>query len=259
MTILGPGSRDIVFWTDDGDRRSSEIDQFVERYDKMHRLVSEPDDETTLYVGAENWPMPIPIVERNGKWRFDAAMGRQEILYRRVGENEMSAAESLRALADAENDFYEQSGDSPGTREYAQRFTASDGKHDGLYWPDSKDADECPVGQYLAEANYDSPDHKPYDGYYFRILTAQGPKAPSGARNFIADGRMTGGFAFVAFPAAYRSSGLETFIVGSDGRVYEKDLGPMTEQAAKSMKVYNPDQAWMRVRRPSDDSIASPR
>jgi hypothetical protein len=259
MMILGPGSKDIVLWTDDEDMRKSEIDKFVERYDRMHRLVHEPDDETTLYVGAENWPMPIPIVERNGKWYFDAALGRQEILYRRVGENEMNAVESLHALADAENEYYEQSGDSGGTREYAERFTASDGKRDGLYWPGASESDECPIGQYLAQANYDRPDHKPYDGYYFRILTAQGPKAPGGARNFMADGKMTGGFAFVAFPAVYRSSGVATFIVGGGGRVYEKDLGPMTEQVVKSMKVYNPDQTWTRVRSLTDDGLASPR
>ena len=245
VVILGPGSKDVVVWTDDPKLRGADMDEFVHKYEQMHRLVREPDQETTLYVGAENWPLPIPIVERNGKWYFDSGLGRQEILFRRIGENEMSAIESLRSLVDAENEYYEQTG---GTRQYAERFTATSGTHDGLYWPDAKGSEDCPIGPYLAQANYDGADRKPLHGYYFRVLKEQGPKAVGGARNFVVDGKMTGGFAFLAFPAEYRSSGVQTFIVGSAGNVYEKDLGPMTEQLAKSLKVYNPDATWSKVR-----------
>ena len=253
VVILGPSSRELVEWIDDPTMRSSDIDLFVQKYDQMHRLVHEPDDETTLYVGAENWPLPIPIVEKNGGWYFDSAMGKREITFRRIGENEMDATESLHALVDAENDYYTQTADSSGMREYAARFSSSDGKHDGLYWPqgsNSANSEECPLGPYMAQASYDHPNRKPLHGYYFRLLTEQGPKARGGARSYIADGKLTEGFAFVAFPAEYRSSGIETFVVNDSGVVYEKDLGPMTAQIAASMKAYNPDSTWVRVRRP---------
>jgi len=249
VLILGPGSENIIEWTDDPTMRNSDVDLFVQKYDQMHRLVHEPDDETTLYVGAENWPLPIPIVRQNGTWYFDSALGKREIMFRRIGENEFDAVESLHALVDAENDYYAQMSDSSGMHAYAARLASSDGKHDGLYWADSRGPDECPLGPYMAQASYDRPDRKPLHGYYFRTLSEQGPKAPGGARSYMADGKMTGGFAFVAFPAEYRSSGVETFIVSESGIVYEKDLGPMTEQTAKAMRVYNPDSTWVRVRR----------
>lgn len=251
--ILGPSSKEMVEWIDDPTMRNSDIDLFVQKYGQMHRLVHEPDDETTLYVGAENWPLPIPIVEKNSAWYFDSAMGKREIMFRRIGENEMDAAESLHALVDAENDYYTQMADSSGMHEYAARLSSSDGKRDGLYWPqgsNSADSEECPLGPYMAQASYDHPNRKPLHGYYFRLLTEQGPKARGGARSYIADGKLAGGFAFVAFPAEYRSSGIETFIVSDSGVVYEKDLGPMTAQVAASMKAYNPDSTWVRVRRP---------
>lgn len=253
VVILGPGSKEMVEWIDDPTMRNSDIDLFVQKYGQMHRLVHEPDDETTLYVGAENWPLPIPIVEKNGAWYFDSAMGKREIMFRRIGKNEMDAAESLHALVDAENDYYTQMADSSGMHEYAARLSSSDGKHDGLYWPQGSNAagsEECPLGPYMAKASYDDPNRKPLHGYYFRLLTEQGPKARGGARSYITDGKLAGGFAFVAFPAEYRSSGVETFIVNDSGIVYEKDLGPMTAQVAASMKAYNPDATWVRVRRP---------
>ena len=250
LVILGPDAKDVVIWTDNPEDRKADTDLFVEKYGQMHRLVKEPDNETTLYVGAENWPLPIPLIEKNGSWYFDSGLGRREILYRRIGENELETVDNLRAMVDAENEYYSQTGDPDGAHEYARRFNSTEGQRDGLYWRESngsKDPDESPVGPYLAQASYDRSDRKPLRGYYFRILTEQGPKAVGGARKYIVDAKMTGGFAFVAFPAEYRTSGVMTFIVDQDGVVYEKDLGPMTAQFAKTMTAYNPDSTWAKV------------
>jgi Protein of unknown function (DUF2950) len=243
LVILGPGARDIVMWTDNADDRKADADVFAKKYDEMHRLVKEPDNETTLYVGAENWPLPIPLVEQNGAWYFDADLGRQEILYRRIGENEMNTIDTLRALSMAEHQYYDSAGSGS---EYSPRFASEAGKHDGLYWPDSNE-DESPIGPYLAQADYSQTGRKPLHGYYYRMLTEQGPMGPGGAQKYLADGKMTGGFAFVAFPAAYRSSGVKAFIVCQNGMVYEKDLGRSTTSIASTMTAFNPDQSWTRV------------
>jgi hypothetical protein len=252
LAILGPDARDIVVWTDVSADRNAQDDQFAKKYEQMHRLVKEPDDETALYVGAENWPLPIPMVERDGSWYFDCSLGRREILYRRIGENEMNTIDTLRGIFDAENQYYANSAQA-GTNaveEYAQHFTGNQGQHDGLFSPASgSDNDSNAIGPYLAQASYDRSDREPFHGYFFRILTAQGPHAHGGARNYIVNGKMTGGFAIVAFPAAYRSSGVKTFIVSQDGRILEKDLGPRTTQLAAAMKSYDPDGTWTRVRR----------
>ncbi len=246
LLILGPDARDIVMWTPDPDARKSDADMFVQKYGEMHRLVREPDDETTLYIGAENWPLPLPLVEKNGNWSFDAGLGRREILYRRIGRNESQTVDVLHALVDAENDYYSQAEVTDGVHEYARKFNSDTGKRDGLFWQGSSEPDQTPIGPYLAEAAYSRSNHKPLHGYFFRILTAQGPRARGGARNYIVDDKMTGGFAFVAFPAEYRSSGVMTFIVNQNDIVYEKDLGPMTAQIAKAMSAYNPDSTWVR-------------
>lgn len=250
LAILGPDTRDIVVWTDNSVDRNAEDDQFAEKYEQMHRLVKEPDNETTLYVGAENWPLPIPIVERDGAWYFDCSLGRREILYRRIGENEMSTIDALRGTIDAENQYYANSAEAGASvvEEYAQHFICSQGQHDGLFSRGSGSEDGNAIGPYLAQASYDRSDREPFHGYFFRILTAQGPHAHGGARNYIVNGKMTGGFAVVAFPAAYRSSGVKTFMVSQDGRIFEKDLGPRTTQLASAMKNYDPDGTWTRVR-----------
>lgn len=249
LIILGADARDIVVWTDNSADRNAQDDQFAKKYEQMHRLVKEPDKETTLYVGAENWPLPIPIVERDGAWYFDCVLGRREIMYRRIGENEMNTIDTLRGTVDAENQYYADSAEGANTAgEYAQHFTCSKDKHDGLFSAASSDDESNAIGAYLAQASYDRSDREPFHGYYFQILTAQGPHAHGGAHNYIVDGKMTGGFAVVAFPAAYRSSGVKTFIVSQDGRIFAKDLGPKTVQLAAAMKSYDPDTTWMRVR-----------
>ncbi len=211
----------------------------------MHRLVKEPDGETTLYVGAGNWPLPIPIVEFRGSWYFDAALGRQEILYRRIGQNEVEAIDALHGIVDAQKEYYAQDPPRDGGHEYAAHFDSVQGSRNGLYW--SSTNNDSPLGPYLARAGYDRSDRMPLHGYFYRILTAQGPGAPGGAKSYLANGKMTGGFAVVAFPAQYRVSGVKTFIVDQNGVVYERDLGAMTTEIASAMKDYNPTPAWRKV------------
>ena len=243
LAILGPGARDIVIWSDNEADRYAQDDIFAKKYEQMHRFVSEPDNETTVYVGAENWPLPIPLVQHNGSWSFDSNLGRREILFRRIGENEMDAMDALYGIISAENQFNSETG------EYAQHLNCSQGQHDGLFSSDNgSDMDKNPLGPYLAEASYTRSDRMPFHGYYFLILTAQGPHAHGGARNYVVDGKMTGGFAIVAFPAAYRSSGVKTFIVNHYGMIYEKDLGPRTTAIASAIKAYDQDSSWDRVR-----------
>jgi hypothetical protein len=243
LAILGPSSRDIVIWTDDTDERHAQDDNFAKKYQQMHRLVQEPDNETTLYVGAENWPLPIPIVNHNGAWYFDSNLGRREIFYRRIGENEMDAIDALHGIIAAENQFDADSG------EYARHLNCSQDQHDGLFSPaNGTDEDKNPIGPYLAGASCMRSDRIPFHGYFFLILTAQGPHAHGGAHSYIVNEKMTGGFAVVAFPAVYRSSGVKTFIVNQNGMIHEKDLGPKTNEIASKMKAYDPDSTWARVR-----------
>jgi hypothetical protein len=243
IAILGSGARDIVIWTDDQSERYAQDDVFAKKYEQMHRFVAEPDNETTLYVGAENWPLPLPLIERNGVWFFGSDLGRKEILFRRIGENEMDAMEALRGIIAAENQY------NADTGEYAQHLYCSTGLHDGLFSPENgNDKGKNPLGRYLAEASCTRSDRVPFHGYYFLLLTAQGPHTHGGALSYIVNGKMTGGFAVVAFPAVYRSSGVKTFIVNQYGMIYEKDLGPKTYEIATAMKAYDPDASWARVR-----------
>jgi Protein of unknown function (DUF2950) len=245
LEILGPDAKRIVSSGDDTEDANNRAN-FVERYQDMHRLVKEPDGTITLYVGAENWPMPIPLA-RNGKsWYFDTAAGKKEILYRRIGKNEMSSIRVCQELVAAEKEY------SAQHHEYAQRIFSDDGQQDGLYWKAAGGQPQSPVGPLVASAvaegyaenRASSP--TPYRGYYFHILKAQGTKAPGGAKSYIVNGKMTQGFAFIAYPAEYRSSGVMTFIVSQQGIVYQKDLGSNTATLAKAIKDYNPDSSWQK-------------
>jgi hypothetical protein len=205
LAILGPDAGDIVIWTENPADRAAEDDQFARKYEQMRRPLKEPDDETKLYVGAENWPLRIPIVERDGSWYFDCSLGRREISYRRIGENEMNTIDALRGAFDAENQYYANLAEvgANTVEEYAQHLTCSQGQHCGPFSSVSgSDDDSNAIGPYLAQASYDRSDREPFHGYFFRVLTAQGPHAHGGARKYIVDGKMTGGFAIVAFPAA---------------------------------------------------------
>jgi hypothetical protein len=252
LNILGPEGKEIISSGDPVEDKTNRA-EFVKRYQQMHRLVIEPDGTTTLYIGAENWPTPIPLVHKGGAWYFDTPAGKQEILYRRVGRNELAVIQVCRELVDAEKEYYAQPHDGSSSRQYAQKFFSDPNKHNGLYWEPLPGEAESPIGPLLASAAAEGypqdPNHElqPFQGYYFRLLTGQGANAPGGARKFIVDGKMTGGFAFLAFPAEYRSSGVMTFMVAQDGIVYEKDLGPHTADIAKNMTRYERDSGWCKA------------
>lgn len=247
LEILGPDAKQIVSSGDDVEDAQNRAN-FAQRYQEMHRLVKEPDGTTTLYTGAENWPMTIPLVNKGNLWYFDTVAGKKEILYRRVGRNEMSTIHVCQQLAAAEKEYY-----SAHNNEYAQKFLSDEGQQDGLYWKAAEGQPQSPIGPLVAQAvaagyppTHDGSPAIPYRGYYYRMLTQQGANAPGGAKSYLANGKMTGGFAFVAYPAEYRSSGVMTFIVGTDGVVYRKDLGPNTATIAKAMKSFNPDSTWKK-------------
>jgi hypothetical protein len=198
-------------------------------------------------VGAENWPFPIPLVNNRGSWYFDTDAGKDEILFRRIGENELAAMDACSALVNAQKQYFARPSGAL-SRQFAQKLVSDEGRHDGLYWHGAYDEFDSPISPLIAsaqaKASIDGFDPVPFRGYFFRILTSQGPHAPGGAKNYVVDGKMTGGFAFVAYPAEYRSSGVMTFIVDESGTIYEKDLGPDTTKVAQAMTAYDPDSTW---------------
>ena len=251
LQILGPAAKEIVSSGDQEEDRKSQ-QQFAEKYQEMHRLAREPDGTIVLYVGAENWPTPIPLVKKGNQWYFDTSAGKREILFRRIGRNELATIAVCRALVDAQKEYYAEHHDGDPVMQYAPRFISDDGKHNGLYWKISSGEPESPVGPLLTLASReeyaketDRP--KPFHGYYYRILTGQGPHAPLGVKKYLISGKMTGGFAFVAYPAEYRDSGVMTFIVSQDGIVYQKDLGPNTVSRSRTLSLYDPDATWSVV------------
>lgn len=255
LDILGPDGKQIVSSGDETEDANSRAN-FVKRYQEMHRLVKEPDGTTTLYIGAHNWPAPIPLVNKGNGWYFDAEAGKKEILFRRIGRNEMSTIRVCQELVAAQKEYSTQHG------EYAQKIYSDEGQHNGLYWKSANAETQSPVGPLVAAAvtdayasNRESPS-TPYRGYYYHILTRQGKNSPGGAKSYIVSGKMAGGFAFVAYPAEYRSSGVMTFIVNEDGVVYQKDLGKKTEALAKGMKEYNPDSIWQKAEEHQEQAAA---
>jgi len=247
LDILGPDGKQVVSSGDDTEDAQSRAN-FVEKYAEMHRLVKEPDGTTVLYIGARNWPTPIPLMDKGGAWYFDTEAGKQEILYRRIGRNELSAIRVCQELVAAQKEFR-----STHSDEYAREIFSEPGQHNGLYWKAADGEPESPMGPLVAAAvaegytkNQDGA-ATPYLGYYFRIVTRQGKNGPGGSKSYMVNGKLTGGFAFVAYPAEYRSSGVKTFMVGSDGIVYEKDLGPKTNVVAGAMKEYNPNSSWQEA------------
>jgi len=247
LDILGPDGKQIVSSGDaieDAQNRAN----FARRFQEMHRWMKEPDGKTTLYIGAENWPVPIPLVKKGSEWYFDTDAGKKEILYRRVGRNEISAIRVSEALVMAEKEYY-----SMQQGVYAERIFSDEGQHNGLYWKVSGNEPQSPIGPLVASAVAEgyakgqAGPPTPYHGYYFHVLTRQGRNAPGDAKNYIVNGKMTEGFAFVAYPAEYRSSGVMTFLVNEDGVVYEKDLGDKTDVLAKAMKEYNPGPGWKKA------------
>jgi hypothetical protein len=254
LNIFGAEGKRIVSSGDEAEDAQSRA-HFVQKYQEMHRLVKEPDGSTVLYIGAENWPTPIPIVHKGNAWYFDTAAGEKEILYRRIGRNEISAIRVCQELVAAEKEYYSGHHD-----EYARKLFSDEGQHNGLYWKAADGAPQSPIGPLVAAAVTEEGQPSapmPYRGYYYRLLTAQGKDAPGGAKSYVADGKMTQGFAFVAYPAEYRSSGVMTFIVNEQGVVYERDFGKKTEVAAKEMKDYDPDSRWQKSEVPQQETAGN--
>jgi Protein of unknown function (DUF2950) len=250
LRILGRAGKEVISSGDpveDSDTRAS----FVVKYQEMHRLVAEANGTETLVIGAENWPFPIPLVNNHGTWFFDTAAGKDEILFRRIGKNELAAIDSLRELVEAQKQYFARP-PSNLPQQFAQKLVSDEGQHNGLYWHGASDEFDSPINPLIAYARQNLPtdqvgEHVPFNGYMFRILTKQGPHAPGGARSYIVDGKMSAGFAFVAYPVEYRSSGVKTFIVSESGTIYEKDLGPNTTKLAQAMTVFDPDSTWHKT------------
>jgi hypothetical protein len=248
LRVLGRAGDDII---NSGDEVSdSEARQkFAAAYDAKHSVIIE-GEKAFLLVGADDFPFPIPIRHQNGGWKFDTAAGRLEILYRRIGRNELDAIQTCLAYVDAQKEYAEKDRTGAGAGIYAQRIVSTAGKRDGLYWPASND-DESPLGELVARASAEGyavdAGRAPYHGYYYRILTQQGPNAPGGTLNYVVRGKMIGGFALLAYPAEYGNSGVMTFLVNHSGIVYQKDLGDYTTTLAKRMNWFDPDQTWKKV------------
>jgi hypothetical protein len=247
LDILGPDAKQIVYSGDDA-QDAHDRDDFVQKYQVMHRFVKEPDGTTTLYIGAENWPTPIPLLSKAKSWYFDSADAKKEILFRRVGENEMSTIRVSKELVAAQKEYY-----SAQHQVYAQKIFSDNGQRNGLYWPTSAGQPKSPIGPLIASAVAEgfasarNTEPTPFHGYLYHGLMGQGKDAPGGAKVYMNGGKMTSGFAFIAYPAEYRSSGVMTFIVDQDGVVYQKDLGKGTAALAKALKEYDPDSTWQKA------------
>ncbi len=253
VAVLGASSESVIHSGDPVQDKKTLAD-FLARYEQMSRVGRQANGTRVLYLGADNWPFPIPLKQTAGKqWYFDSVAGKQEILFRRIGRNELAALRVLNALVDAQHDYYQGTHDGV-TNQYAARILSTEGKQDGLYWKTAEGEPQSPIGPIVAYATNEgygkSNESGPFHGYFYRTLKAQGANAPGGAKSYAADGKITG-FAFIAYPAEYRNSGVMTFVVDTDGAIYEKDLGATTSTAAPAITSFNPDKTWTRI--PSDE------
>jgi hypothetical protein len=251
--IFGAAGEDLVESEDAVQDKNIAIAFSAEAHQKNSITIDpKTPDRAVLVVGDNNWPMPIPIVKRNGKWFFDTKAGRQEMLYRRIGSNELDALQICRGYVEAQHEYALEKHDNSEVNQYAQRVISTPGKHDGLVWWNPDGSLGGPISEGIADALQQgyTDKSKPYHGYFFKILKGQGPAAPLGEMNFVVEGAMIGGFALAAAPADYRVTGVKTFIVSYEGVVYQKDLGPDTLKIFKEMELYNPDKSW----HPTDDS-----
>ena len=250
--VLGPDAEDIMLSGDEVADREAR-DRFVGAYDAKHNVIIE-GEKAFVVVGADDFPLPIPLTRQKAGWKFDTAAGRLEILYRRIGRNELDAIQTCLAYVDAQNEYAEKDRTGEGAGVYAQRIVSSSGKKDGLYWPLS-DGEVSPLGAFVAQASAEGyragEGRTPYHGYYYRILTRQGPNAPGGTLNYVVKGKMIGGFALLAYPAEYGNSGVMTFLVNHSGTVYQKDLGDYTMKLVNRMMWFDPDQTWKKVEVPA--------
>jgi hypothetical protein len=250
-TIFGPAVEDLE--NPDRVQAANELREFLSVFNQTHRIVRESESKCILEIGNDSWPFAVPLVKQDGRWFFDTAAGKDELLNRRIGRDERLTLQSVRAYVEAQREYASKDRDGDEVLEYAQKFNSDPGKKDGLYWPQDLDGEVSPLGPLLAEAQAqgygrrfgkESVGPEPFHGYFFKILTRQGKAAPLGKYNYIINGKMIGGFALVAWPAEFGRSGIMTFIVNQQGRVYQKDLGPKTARIAAAMKEYNPDHTW---------------
>ncbi|HXX81318.1 MAG TPA: DUF2950 domain-containing protein [Thermodesulfovibrionales bacterium] len=251
--ILGPGSETIVSSGDEV-RDKAGRERFIKEFEEKNSLERQSEERVVLDVGSDDYPFPIPIVKKGTTWYFDTKAGKDELLSRRIGGNELKVINSLHAFVEAQSEYAFKDLDGNGKLSFAQKFMSSKGKHDGLYWDTKEGEEDSPLGPFVANASLigygtkgRSEKPEPFFGYYFRILKAQGPHAIGGTYDYVVKGNMILGFAFVAYPAKYGSSGIMTFIVNQEGVVYQKDLGKDTEKLAKAIKRYDPDKTWAKV------------
>jgi hypothetical protein len=261
MAIFGPDGKDFVASADPVEDKNNAV-AFAAEARAKNSISIDPakPNRALIIVGEEEWPLPVPLIKKNGKWYFDAKAGRQEILFRRIGANELDAIQVCRGFVEAQKEYALQIHDDSGVNQYAQRIFSTPGKQDGLYWQNLDGTSGGPIGDAVAKALEEgySIGKSGFHGYYFKILKGQGPAAPLGRLDYVIEGIMIGGFALVAVPAEYRVTGVKTFLVNNDGIVYQKDLGPDSLNIVKKMDLYNPDSTW----RPTDDewppSVADP-
>ena len=250
VAILGPDAEPVI---NSGDpvRDKHARERFVQAYEHAHGFDSGADDTKTLQVGADQWPFPFPLRQQGQRWRFDSSAGAEEIVNRRVGENELDAIQACLAFVDAEREYYSRNPQHEALLQYAQKLESTAGRKDGLYWPTTGNEPRSPLGEAFARARSEGYFEKgaagnPYRGYIYRLLTAQGPHAAGGAHDYLVAGKMIGGFALIAVPAEYGHSGVMTFVVNHDGVVFSKDLGEDTTQTAAAIAAFDPDSSWKR-------------
>jgi Protein of unknown function (DUF2950) len=251
VAVIGPKSRSWLF-TGDKVSDAAEWKDFLAAFDRKNAIVKQGDAKASLVIG-DDWPFPAPLVAKAGKWSFDADAGREEVMNRRVGRNELDTIQTLLAVVDAQREYATADADGNGLHDYAARIRSTPGKKDGLYWDAKPGEPASPLGPLMAKAvregygaHVKSEKPAPYNGYYFRLLTSQGRNAPGGAYDYLLRGKLFGGFAIVAWPASYGNSGVKTFLVNHEGVVYEKDLGAATPEVAASMKRFDPDKTWSK-------------
>ena len=254
LAVFGDAGKDLVY-SGDAVQDKMGMQGFVKAYKTKHAIVKQDEKTRILQVGASDWPMPIPIVNDGGKWRFDTAAGKEELVYRRIGHNELGAIAACRGYMDAQNDYAAVGHDGLPAGIYARRLRSEPGKQNGLYWETNEGEPASPLGPFMAQADDEgyaigTPAGRgaPYHGYLYRVLKAQGAAAKGGAKSYLSDdGKLTGGVAMVAYPAQYKVSGVMTFIINQNGVVYQKDLGEKTVELAKAMTEYDPDKSWTKA------------
>ena len=248
--VLGPGSEALISSGDDAADRVGR-EKFLKAYDQKNRLEQASAGKTVLHIGEDDWSLPIPVIKKGAAWVFDVRAGKQEILNRRIGRNELNVMDVLHAYVDAQQEYATKDCKGGGSVEFAQKVISTEGKHDGLYWKTEKVEEISPLGPLVAQATkegYANKDLSPFHGYYFKILKGQGKHANGGAYNYVVKGKMILGFALVAYPAQYGNSGVMSFIVNQEGSIYEKNLGKNTKRITENMKIFDPDKSWKKVR-----------